>query len=880
MKTMKIGHAAFGLMIFAILGTIAAAQVSQTLPEPDHLAKREPAESNGEAGNLLQRALHFADLYNWHTSRFYFTKAQQLFEAVGDKRNALYARLGAIRAGADPAPTPELSYRLAQELATNPVLQSDEELRMFCLIVKGDFDGEIDVPQMRRDWTEVAALAKKIGNAKWQYRAQGQLGFADFYDGDLTAAQRSVGQALIAALNAGDVGAQIFYLSATANGLLSQQMNDQAIQYAERAIAIAEAHPDAGYPVLAQHARLLAMVQAGRIENARTEWNALLVRAKAQNDPYQIADLYSTASLISRTQKDIPGAINYLNEALRYAEIGYGSPTSEIQSDLSDLYRLSGNLSKAEELARQAAESAQAAGYIARIPTALHRLAQVQISQHKYAEADRTYDRAAVIQDMMIGNADSTLGKTALVKAASDLYAKHFALVADHIGNTEKAFTIIEQVRGRVMTDLLMAGANTSPESREAEKRIAHLRLKLIAARSDHEVRELRNEIFLAEQFRSVTPEISILKSNMHRTVTLMELQATLSPSEAVLEYLVDDPASYCLVIRHDNTHITRLPGKRIISALVSAYLSEVRAKHAADDEARRLYDLLLASIPEIQSVKQLVIVRDGQLHLVPFDALMERHNHYLVESRMVVYSPSASSFFLLRTAARPKYSAQTVLAVGGIPYNRTDLTQSAVTRGYSAAALSNLPGSRDEALAAAAAFPSRARTLLLGENATETAFKKAVDRRVIHLAVHAIANEERPDRAALVLLSDPAHDEDGFLQASEIVPLPLNADLVVLSACDTAVGPLEGQEGISNLSQAFLLAGARTVVSTLWSVEDETTLYLMKTFYSELSHGNRAPDAMAAAKRNMLKSFGAKAIPYYWAGFTVEGVAEPPIKH
>ncbi|HEV2715764.1 MAG TPA: CHAT domain-containing protein, partial [Terriglobales bacterium] len=131
-----------------------------------------------------------------------------------------------------------------------------------------------------------------------------------------------------------------------------------------------------------------------------------------------------------------------------------------------------------------------------------------------------------------------------------------------------------------------------------------------------------------------------------------------------------------------------------------------------------------------------------------------------------------------------------------------------------------------------------------------------------------------------LVLLSDPAHDEDGLLQASEIVQLPLNADLVVLSACDTAVGPLEGQEGISTLSRAFLLAGARSVVSTLWSVQDETTLYLMKTFYSELARDKPVPDALAAAKRAMLKTFGTEAAPYYWAGFTVEGVAERPIKH
>ncbi len=148
--------------------------------------------ADDSADTLLRRALYFSDLYNWRAARPYFTKSQQMFEAAGDKRNALYARLGAIRAGADLAPIPKLSSMLDQELATNPLLQSDKELRMFCLIVKGDFDGESDTPAMRRDWTEVASLAQALGNTKWQYRAQGQLGFADFFDGDLPGAQRNV----------------------------------------------------------------------------------------------------------------------------------------------------------------------------------------------------------------------------------------------------------------------------------------------------------------------------------------------------------------------------------------------------------------------------------------------------------------------------------------------------------------------------------------------------------------------------------------------------------------------------------------------------------------------------------------------------------------
>jgi CHAT domain-containing protein len=833
-------------------------------------ASSSPVSADDAADTQLQRALYFSDLYNWRAARPYFIKSQQMFEAAGDKRNALYARLGAIRAGAEPAPLLKLSYMLDQELAANPLLQSDKELRMFCLIVKGDFDGESDTPAMRRDWTEVASLAQALGNTKWQYRAQGQLGFADFFDGDLPGAQRNVAQALIGATKIGDTGGQIFYLSTTASGLVLQGMNDQANQYASRAIAIAEANPDAGYPIIAHQARLSAMVQLGQVAAAQEELKKLLDRPEAKASDDQLSELNSTAAQIARSQGDMPGAIAYLSEALRHSElVGNTHAIPQFQSDLSDLYRLTGNLAQAEVLARRAAESAQALGYIPLIPKLLNVLAQIQVSRKEYAEADQTYDRAATIQDVMIGKADSALGKTALIKGVGDLYEKHFGLIAEHGGDPTKGFTVVEQARGRVMTDLLMSGDKTSPESLATEKNLGRLRLQLTEAHSEKDIEKLRDQIFLAEQSRSVTPEVSILKAREHQVITSRQLQDSLSNSEALLEYVVDDPASYCLVITRTSIRIVKLPAKEALSSLVIAYLDKLKAKERADDEARHLYDVLLGGLPGLQDAKQFIIVRDGQLHLVPFDALVEPSGRYVVEFRTVVYAPSATSFFLLRTAAKRKSSAQGVLAVGGVPYQQ------------SGTGLGDLPSSRDEALGAAAALLNPSNTLLLGKEATETAFKKSVNHRIIHLAVHAIANNVSPDRAALVLLSDPQHGEDGFLYPSEIVQLPLDADLVVLSACDTAVGPIEGEEGISTLARSFLLAGTRTVVSTLWTIDDDSTLYLMKVFYAELARKRSVPEALRVAKRSMLKKFGpSKAVPYYWAGLTVEGLAPPPIEH
>jgi CHAT domain-containing protein len=824
------------------------------------------ADDPGET--QLHRALYFSDLYNWRAARPYFEKSQQLFEAEGDKKNTLYARLGAMRGGADPAPLPKLSYELDQELASNPLLQSDKELRMFCLIVKGDFDGESDTPAMRRDWTEVASLAQALGNTKWQYRALGQLGFADFFDGDLAAAQRNVAQALIGAIKSNDIGGQIFYLSATASGLVVQGMNDQATEYANRAIAIADANPDAGYPIIAHQARLAAMVQGGKVAAAKAELKTLLNRPEAQASHDQLSELNSMAAQIARAEGDIPGAIAYLNEAVRHSEVvGDTHALPDFQSALSDLYRLAGNLSEAEVLARRAAESAQAGGYIPQIPKFLNILAQIQVSRKEYIEADQTYDRAATIQDLMIGNANNTLGKTALIKGVGDLYEKHFSLIAEHGDDPAKAFSVVEQARGRVMTDLLISGNKTSPESLAAEKNLARLRLQLIDAHSEKDVERLRDEIFLAEQFRSVTPEVGILKVRMHQAVTAQQLQGNLSNSEALLEYVVDDPDSYCLVITRTSMRISKLIGKHELSSLVVRYLSKLKSKERADDEGRHLYDVLLGSLPGLEAAKQLIIIRDGQLHLVPFDALVEPAGRYVVESRTVVYAPSATSFFLLRTASKRESRAQGLLAVGGIPYRQ------------SGTKLGDLPGSRDEALDAAAALPNPSNTLLLGKEATETTFKKSLDHRIIHLAVHAIANEASPDRAALVLLSDSIHGEDGSVYPSEIVQFPLDADLVVLSACETAVGPIEGEEGISTLARAFLLAGSRTVISTLWTIDDDSTLYLMKGFYAELARKKSAPEALRTAKRSMLRKFGpVKAVPYYWAGFTLEGVAPPPI--
>jgi CHAT domain-containing protein len=167
-----------------------------------------------------------------------------------------------------------------------------------------------------------------------------------------------------------------------------------------------------------------------------------------------------------------------------------------------------------------------------------------------------------------------------------------------------------------------------------------------------------------------------------------------------------------------------------------------------------------------------------------------------------------------------------------------------------------------------------------LGQDATEAAFKSQplADFKIIHIAAHGIASPKFPDRAALVLGTDPKAGEDGLLQVREIRDLSLNADLVTLSACDTGTGQLQGEEGIANLVRAFLFAGAKSALASLWTASDISTRTLMGHFYHYIVQGEDEATALRKAKADLIEEFGDQALPFYWAGFILVGDASNKI--
>jgi len=375
-----------------------------------------------------------------------------------------------------------------------------------------------------------------------------------------------------------------------------------------------------------------------------------------------------------------------------------------------------------------------------------------------------------------------------------------------------------------------------------------------------------------SERNRKMLREMALLNT---KAVPLKALQSILRPDETVLEYVLDDPVSFCLEISATAATVHRLESRKQIEAAIDRYLAAVRRRQDASDAERYLGSTLL---PKNERTKPstLIIIPDGKIHLLPFTGLIGRDSKFLLESTTVFHVPSGNVLHVLRSQQNGRLAARPFL---GVAYSAIETPKEkepeVATRGLydpGGAEFRPLAFAREEIMAAAdAAGPDS--VVLLGSSATESAVKSAhlSDFEVVHFAAHGIENKRIPERAGLVFYPG-SRSEDGLWQPREIRRTNLHADLVVLSACETAVGKIEGEEGVANLARTFLVAGAKSVIASTWRVNDRMTATLMAQMYSYLAKGEPVASALRHAQIDILRNFGAKTAPFYWNGFLVIG--------
>src|ERR1035438_9101245 len=270
-------------------------------------------------------------------------------------------------------------------------------------------------------------------------------------------------------------------------------------------------------------------------------------------------------------------------------------------------------------------------------------------------------------------------------------------------------------------------------------------------------------------------------------------------------------------------------------------------------------------------------------IYYLPFEALLDR-SRYLLEDFSIAYSPSATAYSLMRRARRerPRTAERELLAFGDSQFRaggrRFNVEGPALVRSiYRSTGFTfpPLPNSRTEVVAIAKLFPESLERTYLGVSATKSRlFSEKLDSsRCLHFATHAMLDERTPAQCGIALTPDGSKGDDGILRMNEIVDMKLNADLVVLSACQTGLGRLVRGQGMIGLTRAFLYAGAGSVVVSLWRVDDLASSRLMQKFYKRMREGLDIPAALRQAKLDMLGSgIPAYRNPYFWAPFVVTG--------
>jgi CHAT domain-containing protein/tetratricopeptide (TPR) repeat protein len=477
-------------------------------------------------------------------------------------------------------------------------------------------------------------------------------------------------------------------------------------------------------------------------------------------------------------------------------------------------------------------------------------------------------------------------------------------------GQFKKAYTRADEAKARTILTVTAARQATPPSAdsnqaasrREQSQAIARLRLQLLDLNlSPEQQAKVQKNILDGEYDMQLQLETERSADPLvyPQPFTAEQLQQKMAKDHATLaEFSLGETRSFVWLFTRGEFFCEILPSRKEIEKEVKSYIDDLAAppNHLYLEnnlarlrkQAEQLFTTLFGGLAKhLEPGQRLIVVPDGLLHYLPFEALI--HNgRYLVEDHEISYNASASMLNLWPDSASHVAGGDKLeLFAVGDPIYELDATTSGGKRSKPALSnlarqmlaargirLSPLPGTRTEVKDIAALFPAGQSKVLLDKESTEEAIKREPLSRYrrLHFATHSLVDEKSPLHSAVVLTPGDGAEEDGVLEVSEISRLNLDSDLVVVSACQTGRGQLLSGEGIVGLSRAFIQAGARSVVVSLWNVSDVSTGQLMKSFYQHLTDGLSNVAALRKAKLQMLNSGKATRHPYYWSSFVMMG--------
>lgn len=496
-------------------------------------------------------------------------------------------------------------------------------------------------------------------------------------------------------------------------------------------------------------------------------------------------------------------------------------------------------------------------------------------------------------------------------------------LQRNRIEEINKAFELSEKTKSRFLTEKMQSAASTSSfglpiELIEKEHQLnidlAYFEKKKYTAtvgselKKDSIVSMYENKLFdlkrqkdsLVNVFKTDYPTYHNLRYSQ-KVITVKEVQQKLlSDQQMLLEYFVGDSTIFIFTIAKNDYQIHQVkkdfPLKKWVQELRSGIYQPFNGQYhdqATIDQLKvqyqkrafQLYQKLVQPIEDqIADSEQLIIIPDEVLGYLPFDALLSspvdssvspRDYPYLLRNYQISTAYSASSLNKMRQIKHRSKPSKNFLAVApSFPANDSLILAARFIDGsQNRNRLGPLNFNIPEAKSLQAIMGGE---VLLDNQATEKAFTDiASDFSILHLSTHGKANDKAGDYSFLAFTEQKDSIENEWLYNRELYELQLNADMVVLSACETGIGELQRGEGIISLARGFSYAGAKSIITSLWSVNDKQTPELMKHFYTNLKAGQSKDAALRQAKLTYLES-STNPEPYFWAAFIPIGDMTP----
>ena len=765
-----------------------------------------------------------------------------------------------------------------------------------CHARNGDFS---HTPELEKAY----ALALQLGDERTAAVARFRIGIVDEYAGRYAAALAKYAEAAERAKRAGD---RLTEAGAVAqSGVAYEYMNhhDLSYDFVRRGI---ELFRQAGnIRGVIRNLRNLADMEAGdehldEAEQHLREVEALLEKAP---NPRTTAYIAATRADIALKRHDMAAAERACMAGLPIAkQVGNESLVTIFTHDLGLVRFEQKRYEEAIALSTEAIALTRATPNFDTYWHAEVNLGNALAALGRVKEARDAYGKAVEAIERSDSDVASERDEQYFFSDKNDAYFQMFRTwIADR---PDEAVLWVERAGARSLLDVLARGRRRSMRSLTAgerqqettiEQSIAHLNVSLTEEQSRPapdaaRIEKLEASLAAARRAREVFtrglyehhPDLALARGEIPAP-SIDEIRRAIPRDGAILEYAVLTSEAWGVVLTRDAApRIFPIhAGAASLWRMTDRFVAQIDARDLrAHALSRKLYDLLVAPAGAALRGKKIVgIIADHALRNLPFQALSARDHHYFVEKHALFYAPSAA-FLVWEGNHRPQRhdaAGQPILLAFGNPQiAEATATQARAYRRDES--LSALPDAETEVRALQGIYGAGRTTLRVGAAATETEFKSIAGRyRILHLATHGMYDDTDPMYSHLVLARTPDENDDGLLEAREIVNLDLDTDLAVLSACETGRNEVRGGEGMIGLSWALLAAGCRTEVLTQTKVGSASARDLMIAFHRSLARrvplatGRSVTLALQEAQVKMLRT-RRRSHPFYWAPFITVG--------